>query len=427
MKKILITTTALTMVASAALAKGPTVTVGGFLDFQIGNRSEESKYEPDDQRDTVTQTNTEIHINVDAEADNGLKYGAAIALEADVNSDDRTGEGAANNNASSGYLYVESDFGRVEAGATGGVARALQVDASNIARGTGGIRGDFIDYVDISTEDLAEASGAPGGGAPATPGYTDKDASFQTSSSIGLAGVAGVVDSRIENDADTFNKINYLSPKFAGAQIGVSYAPSSDQRGTSGTGFKGDDDANEFEDIWELALNYSADYNQVGIEASIGGQFADSENDGLIRDDLKSYSLGLSANFAGVTVAGSYLKNDEFGQLSDSNISSKAFTLGAAYEFGPFATSITYLNSEVKNGASASIQLVDPADPTALLAAEDKIGDAEFSNLSLGVDYQLAPGLVPYVEVSFFDSDDNIALTDDNEGTVFIAGTTLNF
>jgi hypothetical protein len=427
MKKILITTTALTMVASAALAKGPTVTVGGFLDFQIGNRSQESKYEGTNQRDTVTQTNTEIHINVDAEADNGLKYGAAIALEADVNADDRTGGGNANNNAASGYLYVESDFGRVEAGATGGVARALQVDASNIARGTGGIRGDFIDYVDVTREDLIE-EGVEGNGVDveSVSGY-DSDALFQTSSSIGLAGALGNDDTRLENDADTFNKINYLSPKFAGAQIGVSYAPSSDQRGSSGTGFSGDSDPLEFEDIWELALKYSADYNQVGIEASIGGQFADSENDGANRDDLKSYSLGLSANFAGVTVAGSYLKNDELGALSDLNVSSDAFTLGAAYEFGPFATSITYLNSEVKNGAAATLLLADPNNPLDPRTEVERTGDAEFSNLSIGVDYQLAPGLVPYVEVSFFDSDDNIALTDDNEGTVFIAGTTLNF
>ena len=51
--------------------------------------------------------------------------------------------------------------------------------------------------------------------------------------------------------------------------------------------------------------------------------------------------------------------------------------------------------------------------------------------MSIGADYKLAPGLVPYVEVSFFEADDNVTdvagASEDNEGTVFIVGTALNF
>ena len=45
MKKILLTTTAIGLLsASAAFAAAPTITVGGYADFQIGNVDQENLY-----------------------------------------------------------------------------------------------------------------------------------------------------------------------------------------------------------------------------------------------------------------------------------------------------------------------------------------------------------------------------------------------
>ena len=77
------------------------------------------------------------------------------------------------------------------------------------------------------------------------------------------------------------------------------------------------------------------------------------------------------------------------------------WTLGAAYESGPFGLSVTYLDSER--------------------------ADNELQNLVIGADYALAPGLTPYAEVSFFDADVSGTTVGDNEGSVFLLGTTLNF
>ena len=86
--------------------------------------------------------------------------------------------------------------------------------------------------------------------------------------------------------------------------------------------------------------------------------------------------------------------------------------MGGAYEFGPFAASVTYYDSTVEHGKIATTP------------------DAEFRNVSVGADYKLAPGLMPYVEVSFFETDNGVAdtaTTVDNNGSVFIVGTQLTF
>ena len=397
MKKLLLSTTAIGLFAAgSALAEGPTVKVGGYADFQVGSGDQASVYTQVDDgtysRDLHTRTDTELHINVDGKTDSGLGYGAYIELEADVNADDNTA--AANNKAERTYIYVESGFGRVEAGATGDAGDALRVDAGTIARATGGIAGDFYHYVNLRGD--AEAANTNYYILPGLP------------TASGLLGNAG--DGDISARA-TANKLSYYSPRIQGLQAGLSYTPDQDERGTA-AGFSGGHDTS-LENVLNVGLNYQTQLNDVTIEAAVTGETGDKENTAAAiatTDGLEAYALGLSAGYQGFTLAGSYGSVDEFGNTITDNTSASYWTLGGAYEFGPFATSLTYLASEVEN--------------------EDGTNDAEFSNLSVGVDYQLAPGLVPYAEVSFFDTDNNIAdtsTTSDNDGTVFLVGTQLSF
>lgn len=408
MKKILLTTTAISMLAGAAYAGsstaktgGPTVTVGGYADFQIGNASQESLYEAQTagnvySRDTHTRTDTEVHIDVKGRTDNGLLYGAHIELEADVSRDDST---STDNNAEKTYIFVESGFGRVELGTNVDAGYALRVNAASFARATGGIGGDFYKYVSLSGS--SKAAGDTFYIKPGLPTGT------------GLPSETGAGTSAARATA---NKITYYTPRIQGAQLGVSYTPDQSERGTK-TGFSGEaDGATEgaFEDVWNIGLNYQAQVSDVNIEASITGEWGSIEQNASVasvNDDLEAYAFGASANYAGFTVGGSYGIADEFGQTTTTNQQADYWTLGAAYEFGPFAASVGYLSSEIENGTTAGT-------------------DAEFSNLSVGADYQLAPGLVPYIEVSFFETDNNTAdtaTTVDNEGTVIILGTELNF
>jgi predicted porin len=111
----------------------------------------------------------------------------------------------------------------------------------------------------------------------------------------------------------------------------------------------------------------------------------------------------------GFSVAGSY------GDLGDSLRTNTLnaddthyWTVGGAYEYGPFAASVTYFDSEYDRGNVLT-------------------GRNEFQNLAVGVDYKMAPGFTPYAEVNFIEMDIAGGTADDNDGTVFIVGSQLNF
>lgn len=414
MKKILLATTALGLLAAgAANAAGPVVTVGGSADFQIGNGSQEGLFHHQSSagvgngadtsifaREFHTRTDTNVNFKVDAKADNGLGYGAYIELNADTNQNDTT---AANNPARRTYLYVESGFGRVETGATGDAGNALRVDASTFARATGGIGGDFYKYVD-----LGNGAAAAGTNYAILPGLP---------TAVGLPGEAnvGAVATDNHNDRAVANKISYYTPRIQGLQAGVSFTPDQGERGTASGFASANAGGTSFLDVWNAGINYQNQYNAIGIAAAATAEWGSAKDTGTTAatiDDLEAYNLGLNLSYAGFTVGGSWADAPEIGLTKTFNSSMQYWTLGGAYEFGPFGTSVTYFNSTVEHGLAATTP------------------DAEFQNISVGADYKLAPGLMPYVEVSFFEADNNVtdtSTTADNSGTVFIVGTQLTF
>lgn len=408
MKKLLLATSALGVFAAAsAHAAAPTVTIGGYADFQIANSSQDSTFEAAANgidgaaangtggiftRDVHTATDTELQVKVDGKTDAGLGYGAYIEFEADVNNDANVGayNTTSNNNVERSYIYVEGGFGRVEAGPNTDAGSALKVNASTFARATGGVGGDFYRYIDFDGDSTGAAL----------------DDTFVVIPELPTAGLPSEVNSRTNVARATANKLSYYSPRISGIQVGVSYTPDQNERGTVKS-LSGDQNANQtFENVWNVAANYQGEFSGVGIEASATGEFGETENT-TTNDDLEAYALGLNLNYTGFTFGGSWADVSEFGQTAANNTSYNYWTLGAAYEFGPFAASVSYLDSTVENGDGDGV-------------------DKDFTNLVFGADYQLAPGLVPYVEVSFFETDDNQTGTD-NDGTVLLVGTELSF
>jgi len=357
-----------TMAASgAALA----LNVGGFIDFQAGFTDQDSAFEgtgaAGNSREFKTQNDTEIHVRVDGKTDSGINYGAVIELNADV-SGDADGDGG---NADKTYIYVGSDaFGRVELGANSGSTTTMNVNAASIARATGGVDGDWYDFVNttastgagfILTPELPAAASAEGG--------TREDA----------------------------NKITYYTPSFSGVTLGVSFTPDEGDSGTAAA-FTGDL-GNDQENVFDIAIGYDQDYDNVNVKASIIGEIGESENAGI--EDTNAWGLGLAVASQGFSVAGSYADWSDSGlAVGTVNDDQKVWTLGAAYEQDQFGVSLTYLDSESQ--------------------------DNELTNLALGADYQLAPGLVTYVDVSLFDMD-GAGTTVDNDGSVILIGTELSF
>src|SRR5205085_28011 len=130
----------------------------------------------------------------------GFRYGAVIELEADASPADYE-QGF---NADKTYLFLETRFGRLEMGANTDAASTLKVDASNFARATGGIHGDWMLIPSF-----------PG----TTPGATGHAAhgNFIVMPALPLHAMHGA--------SEDANKLTYYTPNFSGLQAGFSYSP----------------------------------------------------------------------------------------------------------------------------------------------------------------------------------------------------------
>ncbi len=370
MKNMFLGTTGLVgaaLLAMSAHAETPKVTVGGFIDFQAGFASDDRDA---NQRSQGFRNDSEVSIRVDGKSDAGLGYGAVIDLESDVSADAHN-QGL---NASRTYVYLDGGWGRFELGSNQGASATMAIDADNIAVATGGINGAWTYF--------ANTTGANFISTPELPG--------EHGSTLALG----------DESTDNNNKITYYSPRFSGFQVGVSYAPDLVDRGQTVTRT---DVGTSAGDVIDLAANWEGKFDAIDLGLAATGTFADGDT-GV--EDISAYNIGGKVGYMGFSVAASYGDwNDSLRATGTNNNDSDYYTLGAAYEGGPFGVSATYLDSTVENATGA---------------------DNDFENLVLGADYKLAPGLTPYAEVSFYDFDAAGRLND-NDGTVLLLGTQLAF
>jgi predicted porin len=380
MKKILLGTTTLigaaSLMAGAAHADTPKVTLGGYSDFQVGVVSEDFDTA---ERSSAFRSDNVLTFRVDGKSDAGLGYGAFIELHADVSQDSQDAKDSGGS-ARRTYMYLDGNWGRLQYGSDFGVTKTMKIDASSIARASGGIDGDFKLFQIVDTSSPVQVIGTP---------------------DLLLDYGSGQLGNR---STENINKVSYYSPAFAGFSAGASFLFDTEGTSRGQTLNRSDDDSSQAENVWLGALRYAGEFSGFKVAAAATGEWGNAEVAGV--QDLRTWNVGAQVGYMGFSVAGSY------GTWGDSLRSSSAlddsdyWTLGAAYETGPFGVSVTWMRSNYEATTTT---------------------DNEFDNLSVGVDYKLAPGLTPYAEVSFFDIDGPTNATDDNNGTVFIAGTQLAF
>lgn len=377
MKKILLGTTGLVgaaLLASAASAETPKVTLGGFSNFQAGYIDQEV----DSTKDFSFRNDNEVSVNVDGKTESGLGYGAVIDLEADITTEaDNQGV-----NASRTYTYLEGAWGRAEMGGNQSAAATMRVDASSLAVATGGINGAWTYFVTaptdgfISTSKLAAEHGV-------TTGYGDET---------------------------TYNatKVTYYTPSWYGLQGGISYTPQADLTKAAGIGQVAAVAGTTagYNDVLDLGLSYNYAFDN-DLTLGVAGTYEQGV-DRAGSEDMKGWNLGAIVGAYGFEVAGSY---GELDNIVDGGANALAagsngeyWTAGLGYEMGPIGLSATYLDSNLNATG----------------------GDNEFTHLVFGADYKLAPGLTPYAEVSLFDAD-SVTTANDNDGTLVIVGTQVAF
>lgn len=374
MKKILLgTTTLAALVSSAAFAgETPKVTIGGTSDFQVGIVSED---QDTNLRSGAFRTETELNVKIDGKMDNGLGYGGQFDLAVSGHADQDNNTDQVNRS----WVYLDGMWGRLEGGTTYGVTSTMKVDASRIARATGGIDGDF-NYFMSSTS----------GRVIATPDlYLD----YGTQGAVQLG----------DESQEAINKVNYYTPRFSGFQLGISYLFDTTGADRGIVLSRADNTSGEAENVFLGGINWQGKFDQVGINIGATGEWGNAEAN--TQNDLRTWQVGAKFDVMGFSLAGSYGDLDDSLQTkTTAGDGANFWTVGAAYEMGAFGASVTYLNSEVDLGTTHN----------------------DFSNVAVGVDYKMAPGFTPYAEVHFVNLDPT-GTANDNDATVFIAGTQLAF
>jgi len=297
-----------------------------------------------------------LTVTPTAKADNGLEYGARLRLRA---------AGGTNNNRATdsdrAFMFVNGGFGTIQAGVINGLSDEYGIIGPNVEGIEGSPDAQFLNY-------YANANGAP---------Y-----------------VLGSL--RTLESGDASSKIIYLTPSFAGFQVGAAYTP---VYGSSNTDINRRKNSTAYRDMGEVQATYKGEFGGVGLEASAAYQFAKAASQ---LEDLSSVHVGANLSYAGFKVGGSYAFSGDSGYAKGTRgvDDQQVWIVGANYDFGSVILAATYTDA--------------------------KGIDSDFAGLNsrahvwqAGVTYTVAPGLTTGLEYSYLDNkvggvnnDANIVLWD---------------
>ena len=376
MKKVFLTTAALAALAAVpARADEPALQLGlgGYISGYAMYTDQDETAATDNMRQFDFRKDTEVHLNGEVALDNGITAGAHLELLMD-RADATTTEES--------YMYLSSSWGRVNFGEEDGAAYLLQVAAPSADDKVDGIRPD------VGTFNVANLGGTVGGSA--TLDYAQDDSGYA-------------------------NKLTYITPVFNGFQAALSFTPTAD--GAFGDGPLGstagsaqDDDADEFENGWELAARYEGSFEALDIAIGAGYGKASLENETasvIFDDDLQTWNAGLNLGWGAFGLGVAYLTTNN--GLND-NGDRDTFVAGIDYTTGPYKLGASYLNQETEDGALVGVE------------------DEEVDRWTAGAIYEWGPGMTFRGSVQFQDAE-NVAgaATGDRDGTQVAIGTQLNF
>ena len=208
MKRLLLASTALAAVLAASGASaqestmmtpaGNTLSIGGYYEFGWASISDDFKG-PDTGGDAFTYGDSELYIDFENTADNGLTYGVEIDLEIVDGSKHRGVDAGSTENTDEATIHVGGDFGTVYLGHDDNAYGRFQVWAPTHEGST-----SQDDNVHVGGGRFTYEEG---------PG-TEDDVHFAHAMAYSAAGMG----SAYNDDA----KVTYVSPSFSGFSFGAS-------------------------------------------------------------------------------------------------------------------------------------------------------------------------------------------------------------
>ena len=208
---------------------------------------------------------------------------------------------------------------------------------------------------------------APDGGIVLDEGdFTNIDAWVNTGISSYFDTPVGTTNLRLtDNDS---GKFTYITPRFAGLQAGVSFIPQTEPGGddnngayfvrTANAGYQGTQVAaarSRYKNGWAGGVNYTQQFGAFGVQTSAGSMYfprSKQQPVGKNGSDFFAWNLGAQVAYGGFSVGAAYIdspnKNtvqatNTTGGTSTYSLGGYSYTVGAAYEFGPYKIGLDYM------------------------------------------------------------------------------------
>jgi hypothetical protein len=436
MKK-LITLLCVSCLTSLAFANTPNSAVSGTSDteiklegifvFQSGYANQNnlpavSKNITDNRKKFAFYTESAIAVTVKQELDNMIA-GAKIVLVPTTRSKTSTSYNGS-------HIFVETDYGKVELGSPFDAGARMRITGYEVAAAAGA---GWSKYVKLDSGTMKYAGMKP---------------DFDTTNDFYMESYKNGFDDN-SGRREPARKVSYYTPKMQGFQFGISYTPDSANNGghyelnsldengfsksktgvimvTLPTGGQAIINQN-VKDAVSAGMSYEYELlNDMALRAAITGEYAKPARRARILapraqgapevvvsegklSDLKAYNIGGVLTYGGFSCSASY---GSLGKSLTTPIyhlagrNTNYYNAGVAYGQGPIKTSLSYFkSSRYKNTIDA---------------------------VTLGTEYKLTPGLLPYAEISYFKAKGRPVYAPDapkakTRGTVALLGAKFKF
>ncbi len=373
---------------------------------------------------------TKLDVAVHGTSENGLEYGGLIRLHADT-SDATNDEDSI---ADKTMLFIQSNkFGRIEGGNYPGAGAMFEMDISTYAKAAYGVDGYWVKWInDVSYIDLT-ALGLPG------------SVPFS-----GLVGFRYLASPNLPSNYSGFSysdapKLTYYTKPLEDWTIGVSYIPDLDSTGTIKGAAPMEEGAvdskraalgyrSTFKNIISGGMQYKHKMAGLTTTVNLAGEIGKAKRYNGIKDirDLRAYELGLILSYDSYAIGASYGNWGKTGTyrqpFAGSKQGSSYWTLMASRQQEKLGYSLTYMQSKRAGGLEAvGSQFINIASGTPM--SLPYFADSSYNKFraaSAGVQYLVAPGLLPFAELTGFhfrSAQEPVA----NKGYVGLTGIRLTF
>jgi predicted porin len=317
--------------------------------------------------------NSEIAISASGKTDAGMKWKAEVQIEADTNvASEQTTESAIDET----WIRFSGSWGKIEIGNQDGAEDGYLVggDKAVSKAGDGGIDGNWQDFIDV----------------------------LPTNSRL--------FDEPDDNlDSGDATKISYFTPRIGGVSAGVSFTPDTGAHGqATDTDETTGNSAGDVLNTWGIGVDFKKKISGVSVLVSGVVHLGDPQNEAF--EDLLTWGIGANIGFGNWQIAGGYVDNGDSKQAKSNTDDDDAsgWSAGIGYSQGPVHLGLSYLHSEVEDGAN---------------------GDDESDIFVLGATYMLGGGARVFTDIFWLDTDeaDRTGSVTDNEGFGFLVGAQVKW